>query len=181
MKNAFRLSGRTSVFHPKLKVRSKNPKPMSNSTDYQDLLSEIQANPDKEILHSDMPVNVFNQETKNFYYWGIGNKDKLAARGLEEITILDLLNSANFDLTLMDEAAKLSVVLPGILASVNGDKADDSRVKKIRDYANTYPKRRVEKVASLYSWKIKAKKRGIFSAIKTGLTGRIKIDLPDME
>jgi hypothetical protein len=57
-----------------------------------------------------------------------------------------LLEATNFDMSLLDKAAELSDTLPGLLAIANGEKADDSAVKKIRDQAYTYQLRRVNKV-----------------------------------
>ena len=59
---------------------------------------------------------------------------------------LALLEKTNCDLTLLDKAEALSDSLPGILAAANGDKADSSAVKKIRDQAYTYLKIRVDEV-----------------------------------
>ena len=56
------------------------------------------------------------------------------------------LEKTNCDLTLLDKAEALSDSLPGILAAANGDKADSSAVKKIRDQAYTYLKVRVDEV-----------------------------------
>ena len=56
------------------------------------------------------------------------------------------LEKTKCDLTLLDKAEALSDSLPGILAAANGDKADSSAVKKIRDQAYTYLKIRVDKV-----------------------------------
>lgn len=56
------------------------------------------------------------------------------------------LEKTKCDLTLLDKAVALSDSLPGILAAANGDKADTSAVKKIRDQAYTYLKIRVDKV-----------------------------------
>lgn len=208
---------------------------MSNATDYQDLLPEIQAIPDEEIIQPDMPVDIFNQEAENLFPWALQDKNKLIARGLKETTINELLpgigacrqaqvnwfherygkqgaekewgikgpqgydlrdklldefdfafdeetsllkrvseiragtgnadmiqdlanlsgfgkanttllEATNFDMSLLDTAAELSDTLPGLLAIANGEKADDSAVKKIRDQAYTYLLRRVKKV-----------------------------------
>jgi hypothetical protein len=56
------------------------------------------------------------------------------------------LQKTKCDLTLLDKAEALSDSLPGILAAANGDKADSSAVKKIRDQAYTYLKVRVDEV-----------------------------------
>jgi hypothetical protein len=208
---------------------------MSNATDYQALLPEIQAIPDNEIIQPIIPVDIFNQEAENLYHWATTDKDKLMARGLNENNIMELLpgtgacrhaqvnwfqerfgkkgaekeweikgpqaydlrdkligefdfafdedpsllkrvsairegtgdadmfqdlanlsgfgkantellEATNFDMSLLDTAAELSDTLPGILAIANGEKADDSEVKKIRDQAYTYLLRRVNKV-----------------------------------
>ena len=59
---------------------------------------------------------------------------------------IKLLQATNFDVTLLDKAEELSDTLPGILAAANGDKAEDSATKKIRDQAYTYLKIRVDEV-----------------------------------
>jgi hypothetical protein len=85
--------------------------------------------------------------------------DQIKAGSGDEDMIQDLANAAALgkanlppleqtkcDLTLLDKAVALSDNLPGILATANGDKADSSSVKKIRDQAYNYLKIRVDKV-----------------------------------
>ena len=59
---------------------------------------------------------------------------------------IKLLQATNFDVTLLDKAEELSDTPPEILAAANGDKAEDSVTKKIRDQAYTYLKIRVDEV-----------------------------------
>jgi hypothetical protein len=85
--------------------------------------------------------------------------DQIKEGSGDEDLIQDLANAASLgkanlaplqktkcDLTLLDKAETLSDSLPGILAAANGDKADSSSVKKIRDQAYNYLKIRVDKV-----------------------------------
>ncbi len=208
---------------------------MSNTTDYQDLLTRIQAIPDKKIKPLYIPIKEYNQEAENVYHWAMEDKDLLVARGLDPLIIdelltatgasryaeaewfkerfgkkeaekqwiaqspegyllrddlidelefaffedhrlmkrveaikdgtgdedmiqdlanivgvgkanIKLLQATNFDVTLLDKAEELSDTLPGILAAANGDKAENSATKKIRDKAYTYLKIRVDEV-----------------------------------
>ncbi len=56
---------------------------MSNSTDFDLLVPEIEAIPDKKIQLPAIPVTIYNQEGENLYHWAIDDKDKLVARGLD--------------------------------------------------------------------------------------------------
>ncbi len=66
---------------------------MSNATDYQTLLPKIQVIPDNELKPLYIPINVFNQEAENVYHWAMEDKDLLLARGLDPLTIDELLTA----------------------------------------------------------------------------------------
>ena len=64
---------------------------MSNLTDYQDLLPVIQAIPDEKLKPHYIPINVYNQEAENLHHWVLDDKAALVTRGLDPLTIDELL------------------------------------------------------------------------------------------
>ena len=84
-------------------------------------------------------------EAKN----GSGHEDMI--QDLNDLALLgkennDLLTATNFDVTQLDRAATLSDEMADLLARVNGEKADDSAAKLLRDKAYTYLKKQVDEV-----------------------------------
>lgn len=63
---------------------------MSSTSDYNELLPEIQAIPTAEILIPNMPINVFVQEAEDLYHWSLVDQAILVSGGLspEMITAL---------------------------------------------------------------------------------------------
>lgn len=56
---------------------------MSTTTDYNDLLPEIQAIPPEEILSPNMPIDVFVQEAENLFHWSKDDEQALTSVGLD--------------------------------------------------------------------------------------------------
>ncbi|MCU0286493.1 MAG: hypothetical protein MUF15_08835 [Acidobacteria bacterium] len=56
------------------------------------------------------------------------------------------LTKINFDMTILDEAAQKSFDLASLLATANGERADYSEAKRIRDQAFTYLKQAVDEL-----------------------------------
>lgn len=74
---------------------------------------------------------------------GSGNADLI--QDLNDLQVLgrqyeDLLKAINFDMALLDQAAKLAIEMADLLATATGNKANLNQVKDIRDRAYTHLK-----------------------------------------
>ena len=63
---------------------------MSSTSDYNELLPEIQAIPTAEILNPNMPINVFVQEAEDLYHWSLVDQATLINGGLSPNMIPEL-------------------------------------------------------------------------------------------
>lgn len=56
---------------------------MASTTDYEQLLPEIQAIKPEEVITPNMPIDVFVQEGENLYHWCIDDRQALESSGLD--------------------------------------------------------------------------------------------------
>lgn len=90
MQSAGMLSASQQHFIQKKELDLKTNK-MSKASNYQNLLPEIQAIPDNEIIQPGMAVDICKQEAENLYDWAVIDIDKLMARGLNGNIIMVIL------------------------------------------------------------------------------------------
>lgn len=64
---------------------------MNNPEVFETLKANIEATPNDQIQSPNMPMDAYNQEAENLYYWALADKEALMARGLDEQWINDLM------------------------------------------------------------------------------------------